>query len=70
MSTRARIKAAGFTVGLVLTLILVIQNLESADTDVLLWSFAMPRAVLLLVTFLIGMAVGALGVHLSARRRW
>lgn len=44
----------------VLTLILVIQNRETVDTKILFATISMPRAVLLGVTFLLGVTVGLL----------
>ena len=50
-----------------LTLIVVLQNMEAAETDILFFTISMPRAVLLALTALGGFAVGLL-VALRQRR--
>jgi len=39
-------------------MIIVLQNTETVETRLLIWSISMPRAVLLLGTSLIGFAAG------------
>lgn len=51
----------------VLALILVFQNTETVETRILFATIAMPRAVLLVVTFLLGMMVGLLVNFLKKR---
>lgn len=50
-----------------LTLIVVLQNMEAAETDILFYTISMPRAVLLALTALGGFVVGLL-VALRQRR--
>ncbi len=45
---------------LVLGIIVILQNTSAVETKVLFFTITMPRAVLLLVTAVIGYAVGAL----------
>jgi uncharacterized integral membrane protein len=42
----------------VLAFILIVQNAAAVETHFLLWSFAMSRALLLILTFLFGFVVG------------
>ncbi len=54
---------------LILVIVLVLQNTESVDTRFLFFTFTLPRATLLAVTMLIGIAVGMLiSMALAARR--
>jgi len=54
-------KKAKVTVAVVislLTLILILQNTQAVETKLLFMTVTMPRALLLLVTFVIGLAAG------------
>ena len=51
----------------VLSLILVLQNTETVETKVFFDTVAMPRAVLLAITFLLGVVVGLLIPFLRKR---
>jgi uncharacterized integral membrane protein len=42
----------------VLTVIVILQNTQAVDTKLLFVTVTMPRALLLLVTFLCGLAMG------------
>ncbi len=42
----------------VLAVIVILQNTQAVETKVLFVTVAMPRALLLMVTFLVGLAVG------------
>lgn len=53
----------------VLAVILVIQNTESVETRFLFATVVMPRAVLLAITFLLGVIVGLLIAFLRKRKR-
>lgn len=44
----------------VLSLVLVFQNTESVETKIFFATLAMPRAVLLAITFVLGVVVGLL----------
>ena len=50
-----------------LTLILVIQNTDTVETKLLFATVAMPRAVLLAITFLSGVVVGLLAAFVRKR---
>jgi len=45
---------------LVLLLIFVVQNSQTMNFDFLFWTFGLPRALMLLVNFLAGVATGLL----------
>lgn len=62
-----RIIAVAATV--VLTVILVVQNTETVETRILFATVVMPRAVLLAITFLLGIIVGLLIAFLRKRKR-
>ncbi len=51
-------------VGIILLLIIVLQNTESVETRLLFISVVMPRAALLSLTFILGLLVG-LGLSLE-----
>lgn len=58
------------TVGLViLVIILVLQNTGSVSTHFLFFTFTMPRAALLALTMLVGIATGLLIAMMFAARR-
>ena len=42
----------------ILVIVIVLQNTQAVETKILFMSVTMPRAILLLVTFLLGFAVG------------
>lgn len=60
MTTGNMLKLAAAVVGLVLILIIILQNLESTPTRILFATVTMPRALLLIITLLIGFGAGAL----------
>ena len=43
---------------LVLAIIVILQNTQAVETKILFVTVTMPRALLLMVTFLVGLAVG------------
>ncbi len=53
----------------VLTLIIVIQNLQSADLHILFLTISMPSIILLLITFLTGFLAGYLLAESIAFRK-
>lgn len=53
---------------LVLGAIIVFQNTDSVQTNILWYSITMPRAVLLIVTGLVGFAIGVI-VCFSAKKK-
>lgn len=66
-----KFKMISLAVVSVLVLIVVLQNTDSVETKILFVTLTMPRAFLLLVTFLIGFVVGAvslLGLSSSHRK--
>jgi uncharacterized integral membrane protein len=56
----AKLKIYGAVILIVLMLIVVLQNTEQVETKLLFITITMPRAALLALTLLIGMAVGML----------
>jgi uncharacterized integral membrane protein len=53
----------------VLLVILLVQNTHSVTTKLLFTTVTMPLAILLLATFLLGLAVGLLGASYLARKK-
>jgi uncharacterized integral membrane protein len=45
---------------LLLSLIVILQNSESVETEILFWTFTLPRAFLLFLTFMFGFIAGLL----------
>jgi uncharacterized integral membrane protein len=62
-----RLRVVLIAVVAALTLIVVLQNMETAETDILFFTISMPRAVMLALTALGGFVVGLL-VALRQRR--
>jgi uncharacterized integral membrane protein len=55
-----RVRVVLIAVVVALTLIVVLQNMETAETDILFFTISMPRAFLLALTALGGFVVGVL----------
>ena len=53
-----RTKAIILVILALLGMVIVLQNTETVETKILVWTISMPRAVLLLGTSLIGFAAG------------
>jgi uncharacterized integral membrane protein len=64
-----KLKFAAISVVAILTLIVVLQNTESVETDILFTTITMPRAALLFGTLLIGFALGVLTMLWTSHRR-
>jgi uncharacterized integral membrane protein len=64
----AKLKIVAIGVLLLLTIIVVLQNAASVETNILFMNFRMPQAALLLVTFVIGYAIGLLSSGYVFRR--
>lgn len=63
------IRIIGITVLCLLLLIVVLQNTERVETKVLFASIAMPRALLLFVTFMVGVVTGlVLATYYASRK--
>ena len=58
-----------FGILVALVLIFVLQNTEVVEVKFLLWTKSMPRALTLLLTFLIGLAAGWLGTTFRRKRK-
>ncbi len=56
----SRVKTALAVALALLLLVVIVQNTAEVETKVLLWSFTMPRALLLLVTLVLGVVLGLL----------
>ena len=64
-----KLKLAGVLVLAILTIVIVLQNTAAVETKLLFATVTMPRALLLLLTFLTGMAVGMpVAVHVWGGR--
>ena len=55
-----KIKLVALIVVVVLAVIIFLQNTETVDTRILLLTFQMSRALLLILTFLLGLLTGIL----------
>ena len=55
-----RFKMISITILTILGVIIILQNMETVETRLLFFTIPMPRAVLLMVTTLIGFALGIL----------
>lgn len=64
---RPPLRLIAVLVGVVVALVIVLQNTEAVDTRLLFVTITMPRAVLLLITFLLGVIVGLLAAFLRKR---
>lgn len=62
------VKVAGAVIGVLLIVVIILQNTDSVETKFLFLTVTMPRAALLVVTFLIGAACGMVGATLYRRR--
>ena len=51
-------KSAGIVLLIVLAVIVILQNTQAVETRLLFVTVTMPRALLLLITFLVGLAAG------------
>lgn len=69
MSTANKLKLAAAVVGLILVIIIILQNMDSVTTRILFAEIIMPRAVLLIITLLIGFGAGALTTWVYTSRR-
>ena len=67
MASRVRIFVA--VIVAILIVILVLQNTQTVETKLLFVSITMPRAVLLLVTLLVGFALGLITATWLSRTR-
>ena len=64
-----RVKIIGILVLALSVAIVVLQNTESVQTNILFFTFTMPRAALLFFTALIGFIIGVLSFLLVARKK-
>jgi len=60
MEKKNKIKLIALIVVVVLAVIIFLQNTESVETRILLLRFEMSRALLLILTFLLGLLTGVL----------
>ena len=58
-----RAKHVSIGVLVVLGLVAILQNTQSVQTSFLFWTFALPRAVLLGITLVLGFLAGLLVAH-------
>ena len=69
MTTKQKIRISVTVVLCLLTLVVIFQNTEVVETKILLARISMPRALLLAVTFLAGMASGLILANHFTRKR-
>ncbi len=55
-----KLKITGAMIALLLVIVIVFQNMEDVETNILFIDVTMPNAVLLGITFLIGVSAGLL----------
>ena len=55
-----KFKIIVIAVVLLLSLIVILQNMQSVNTNFIFWEFSLPRAFLLFLTFLFGFITGLL----------
>ena len=53
----------------VIVLILIFQNTEVTTINLLFWTLAMPRSLLLSLTFMMGALAGVIAVHLLKKKK-
>lgn len=69
MSTANKVKLAATVAAVILVIIVILQNMEPATTRLLFATIEMPRAVLLIITLLIGFGAGMLSTWLYYTRK-
>ena len=70
MHWKTKVKIAGSLIGVILMVILIVQNSAPYTLTFLFWAFELPGAVVIGLTFAIGVAVGlALSFMLARRHR-
>ena len=52
-----------------IVLVFAIQNVADVEVQFLIWSFALPRAILIVVVFALGMLIGWILHSVRARKR-
>jgi uncharacterized integral membrane protein len=65
---KSNLKLTGIALAVILVLVVILQNTEQVVTKLLWLEIPMPRAVLLLVTFLVGFGSGYLTHFLRNRK--
>ena len=64
-----RFKLVSIAVLIVLGIIIILQNTQQVETRILFMTITMPRAILLMVTTLIGFALGVLVSFFFQRKK-
>lgn len=59
----SKAKTILIAVAAVLGLIIILQNTESVQTNILFMKIIMPRAILLLITLVLGVVIGAVSSY-------
>lgn len=67
MGHRVRPVVSFVLIGIVL--VFAVQNVADVEVQFLIWSFALPRAILIVVVFALGMLIGWILHSLRIRRR-
>lgn len=66
---KERLRLIGVILGVLVVLILVLQNTENVETKLLLWSFTMPRAAFVFGALAMGFLAGAVFGPRMMRRK-
>lgn len=69
MSKRGQMKTIVVVILAILAVIVLVQNTESVTTKLLFMEVSMPRAILLLVTLVIGFAAGLVAAGIWGRKK-
>ncbi len=63
-----KVKLVAIIVISILAFIIFLQNTESVETKILFMNVAMPRAILLILTFIVGFVAGTITTSLLLRK--
>lgn len=64
-----KLRLIGALVGVVLLIIVILQNTEDVDTRILFVTISMPRALLIFISALIGAAVGIVAGTILTKKK-
>lgn len=64
-----KLRLIGALIGLVLLIIVILQNTEDVDTRILFVTISMPRALLIFISALIGAAVGIVAGTILTKKK-
>lgn len=64
-----KLRLIGALIGVVLLIIVILQNTEDVDTRILFVTISMPRALLIFISALIGAAVGMVAGSILSKKK-